>query len=73
MTSHDGLGPQPRWIHRAHRFTGSVGEELARLRGRRIGTCSACGRSVFTAQSFTRLKGRVLHVRCSIAPARDRR
>jgi hypothetical protein len=68
MTSVDRSGQQPRWIHRPQGFAGTVGEELARLRGRSVGACEACGRSVFVAQSFTRLKGRVVHVRCPVAP-----
>jgi hypothetical protein len=71
MNFGDRSGRQPRWIHRAQGFTGTVGEELTRLRGRRVGACEVCGRSVFAAQSFTRLKGRVVHVRCPIAPARS--
>ncbi|MEA2150483.1 MAG: hypothetical protein QOD69_2313 [Solirubrobacteraceae bacterium] len=44
----------------------SVGDELARLRGRTIGACASCGRAVFL-ENFTRFRGRVVHVRCPIA------
>lgn len=45
----------------------TVRDELARERGRDLGACAACGRPVFFEQSFTRLNGRVAHVRCPIS------
>ncbi len=57
--------PHPRC---AGGFPGTVGDELARLRGKNLGVCAACGRPVFVAQNFTRLRGNVAHVRCPITP-----
>jgi len=47
-------------------FSAPVGNELAKLHGKQIGACAACGRAVFFEQSFTRFRGRVAHVRCPI-------
>lgn len=47
----------------------AVDDELARLRGRRLGTCRTCGKPVFQSQCFTRFRGFVTHVRCA-SPAR---
>lgn len=48
-----------------------AGGELARLRGRNVGTCANCGRLVYVEHNFTRFAGRVVHVRCPISgPAR---
>jgi hypothetical protein len=60
--------------HPVHDEPGSsrtVAGALARLRGRKVGACATCGRSVFLAENFTRLRGRVRHVRCAIAPVRS--
>lgn len=46
--------------------SGAVFDELAGLRGKELGTCGACGRPVFLESNFTRLKGRLLHIRCPI-------
>jgi hypothetical protein len=71
MKSGDRSGEQPRPLRGEHGFARTVAEELARLRGRSLGACATCGRSVFLAQSFTRLRGRVIHVRCPIAAVRS--
>ena len=52
---------------RTNAFTGTVRDELARLRGRNLGACAACQQPVFVAQSFTRVEGRLVHVRCPIS------
>jgi hypothetical protein len=36
------------------------------LRGRTLGACAECGRQVFIEQHFTRMAGRVVHLRCPI-------
>ncbi len=41
-------------------------DELAALRGRNLGPCAACGRSVYFEHNFSRSRGRVVHVRCPI-------
>jgi hypothetical protein len=75
MKPGDLSGEAPRPVHGERGFSRTVAAELAKLRGRSVGACAACGRSVFMAQSFTRLRGRVLHVRCPIvfvrSPASD--
>jgi hypothetical protein len=43
-----------------------VRDELAKLRGRILGDCAACGHAVYFEHNFTRLNGRVIHVRCPI-------
>ncbi len=48
-------------------FAGTVRDELARLRGRQLGVCAACGHPVFFEHNFTRFRGRVVHVRCPIS------
>jgi hypothetical protein len=48
----------------------AVRAELAKLRGRILGTCATCGHTVYLEHNFTRLNGRVLHVRCPISSAR---
>jgi hypothetical protein len=68
MTSGDGGEPRPADNERG--FSRTVAAELAKLRGRRVGACATCGRSVFL-ENFTRLRGRVRHVRCPIAPVRS--
>ncbi len=57
--------PPPRLGHEPG-FSGTVRDELARLRGKNLGPCAACGRPVFVAHDYTRLRGRVVHVRCPI-------
>lgn len=47
--------------------SGTVYDELAGLRGKELGACAACGRTVFLESNFTRVKGRVIHVRCPLA------
>jgi hypothetical protein len=64
MKPGDRAGDKPRPVRDERAFSRTVAEELARLRGRSLGPCATCGRSVFVAQSFTRLSGRVEHVRC---------
>ncbi len=57
-------------------FSGTFRDELAKLRGRDLGACAACGQSVFFEHNFTRFMGRVVHVRCPISgrtPAPTRR
>jgi len=48
-----------------------IDRELAQLRGKNLGTCAACGRPVFGEQDFSRLRGRVMHVRCPITARRS--
>jgi hypothetical protein len=48
----------------AAKLSDGVTQELAGLRGRPLGTCRSCGEPVFRAQSFTRFRGYVTHVRC---------
>ncbi len=57
--------PPPR-LGRERGFSGTVRDELARLRGKNLGACAACGQPVYAAQNFTRLTGRVIHLRCPI-------
>jgi len=49
-------------------MTSAVRDELARLRGRILCNCAACGRTVYFEHNFTRLNGRVTHVRCPTPP-----
>jgi hypothetical protein len=56
MTGHDHRSP-----------SAPVSHELAGLRGRPLGACATCGEPVFAAESFTRFRGRVAHVRCAVA------
>jgi ribosomal protein S27AE len=71
MKPGDRSGEDPRPLHDERGFSRTVAEELARVRGRKLGACVACGRAVFMAESFTRLRGRVRHVRCPMAPVRS--
>jgi hypothetical protein len=48
--------------------SGTVHDELDGLRGKELGLCESCGRPVFLECNHTRVAGRVLHVRCPIAP-----
>jgi hypothetical protein len=57
---------------RPPRLAGAVRDELAELRGRILGECAACGHAVYSEHSFTRLEGRVVHVRCPITKAAAR-
>lgn len=41
------------------------------LRGKNLGPCAACGRPVFGEQDFSRVRGRVMHVRCPISAHRS--
>lgn len=45
-------------------FADTVRDEFARLRGKTLGACTACGQPVFFEHSFTRFGGSVIHVRC---------
>jgi hypothetical protein len=45
-------------------------DELAKLRGRVLGDCAACGHRVYFEHNFMRLNGRVVHVRCPITAPR---
>lgn len=64
-TSSDSRHPASRSTRQPGRADG-VGNELAKLRGRILGDCAACGRTVYLERNFTRLRGRLLHVRCPI-------
>jgi hypothetical protein len=66
IESADRSQPPSPPMGRARGFSGTVGDELARLYGRKLGVCAACGRPVFVEQNFTRSRGRVVHVRCPI-------
>jgi len=57
--------PPPHLVYE-HTSAGVVHDDLAGLRGKELGACAACGRPVFLESNFTRLKGRVIHVRCPI-------
>jgi hypothetical protein len=57
--------PPPHVVHE-HPPSGTAHDELAGLRGKELGTCAACGRPVFLESNFTRVTGRVVHVRCPI-------
>ena len=50
--------------------SGTVRDELARLRGRSLGACAACQQTVFVTQNFTRVQGRLVHERCAISASR---
>jgi hypothetical protein len=45
----------------------TVRDELTRLRGKTIGACAVCGHAVFFEYNFTRLRGRLVHVRCPVS------
>jgi hypothetical protein len=60
--------PPRREPGRGPGFAGTVQDELAKLRGRNLGACAACGKPVYFEQNFTRFRGRVVHVRCPIDP-----
>jgi hypothetical protein len=62
--------PTARDADRRSPMTSTIPDELAKLRGRQIGPCVACGRPVFFEHNFTRLQGRVVHVRCPISAGR---
>lgn len=62
MTRSEETRPWPR-----AGFSGTVGDELAKLRGKKLGACAACGQPVFFEHNFTRFAGRVVHVRCPIS------
>ncbi|HEX4110147.1 MAG TPA: hypothetical protein VHX88_18595 [Solirubrobacteraceae bacterium] len=66
MTDHAAERPPSAVLYgpRARAFAGTVRDELMRLRGRSVGLCATCGRPVFVQQSFSRLRGGVVHVRC---------
>lgn len=52
---------------------GAIRDELAKLRGRILGECATCGRTVYLAHNFTRRDGQVVHVRCPITTSSTRR
>lgn len=54
-------------------FPGAVHDELAKLRGRIVGDCAACGHTVYVAHNFTRFDGEVVHLRCPITTSSSRR
>ena len=54
-------------------LTGADRDELAKLGGRILGDCAACGRTVYLAHNFTRLHGQVVHVRCPTTTSSTRR
>jgi hypothetical protein len=56
----------PRPASRTTRPSGVARDELAKLRGRILGDCAACGRTVYFEHNFTRLNGCVVHVRCPV-------
>jgi hypothetical protein len=58
---------QPRRPPPRSGFSGTVRDELTKLRGKNLGACAACGRPVFFEHNFTRFRGRVVHVRCPIS------
>lgn len=47
-------------------LSGTVRDELAKLRGRNIGACAKCDKPVYFEHNFMRFRGRVVHVRCPI-------
>lgn len=68
MTTSADYRPDP--APRPPGLPAGVRDELAKLRGRVLGTCAACGHTVYLEHNFTRLNGRVVHVRCPIRSAR---
>lgn len=67
-TSADHPGRPTSRTARPPGMTSAVRDELAKLRGRILGDCAACGRTVYFEHNFTRLNGRVVHVRCPTPP-----
>lgn len=62
-----------RSVTRPPGLPGAVRDELAKLHGRILGDCAACGRTVYLAQNFTRVHGQVVHVRCPLTTSSIRR
>lgn len=58
--------PSARGVGRDSGFSGTVRDELAKLRGKSVGACAGCGLPVFLQQSFTRVQGQIVHVRCAV-------
>lgn len=56
--------PPPQAPGRGPGFSGTVRDELAKLRGKNLGACAGCGKPVYFQQNFTRFRGRTVHVRC---------
>lgn len=65
-SSREEAGPPTSRASRSTAVAGAVRDELAKLRGRNLGACAACGRTVYFEHNFTRCSGRVVHVRCPI-------
>jgi hypothetical protein len=57
----------PRHQDRDRNLASTARDELTRLRGKTIGVCAVCGRPVFFEHNFTRMYGRLVHVRCPIS------
>ncbi len=62
----DRAAPALPPARREQEASGAVRDELAALRGRNLGPCAACGRSVYFEHNFSRSRGRLVHVRCPI-------
>lgn len=62
----------PARVRPHQRLPAAVQRELAKLRGKNLGACAACGQPVFVEQNFSRFEGRVSHVRCPITAHRSR-
>jgi hypothetical protein len=62
----DRVAPTLLPSHHEHGLSGTVRDELAALRGRNLGPCARCGRSVYFEHNFSRYRGRIVHVRCPI-------
>ena len=58
--------PQALGVGRGSGFSDTVRDELAKLLGKSVGACARCGRPVSLQQSFTRVQGRIDHVRCPV-------
>jgi hypothetical protein len=56
----------PPHLEFEHSPSGTVHDELDGLRGKELCACAVCGRPVFLERNFTRVAGRVIHVRCPI-------
>jgi hypothetical protein len=63
----DRTGWLPPRVDPRRAFSGTVRDELARLRGRSVGACASCQQHVFITQNFTRVQGRLVHERCAIS------
>lgn len=65
MTGSADRSPRPAPRPGSAGFAETVRDEFARVRGRTVGACAACGRPIFFgSENVSRFKGSVVHVRC---------